>query len=108
MLSRLGYEVEWVPGGRRAIKAYQDAMAAGRSFDAVIMDLTVPGGMGGKEAVAHILELDPRARVIVSSGYSSDPVMANCRDYGFKGVIAKPYTFREIAYLLKQVMNEES
>lgn len=78
--------------GRQAIEAYKAAMVAGRGFDLVIMDLTIPGGMVGKDAVREILELDPYAKCIVSSGYASDPIMANAEAYGFKAAIEKPHT----------------
>jgi len=68
----------------------------------VIMDLTNPRGMGGKEAIGLLLELDPRARAIVSSGYSNDPVMAEYRRHGFIGVLPKPYKLEELSYAIKQ------
>jgi len=108
MLIRLGYQVECVENGEEAIKMYQEAMASGRPFDAVIMDLTIPGGMGGKEAVKQLLGLDPKAKVIASSGYSNDPLMANFSEYGFKSVIVKPYTITEIGCLLSDVLTEEN
>ena len=72
------------------------AMKAGNPYDAVIMDLTIPGGMGGKEAVKKVLEIDPQAAVIVSSGYATDPIMSEFKKYGFKAVIAKPYSVKQL------------
>jgi DNA-binding NarL/FixJ family response regulator len=70
------------------------------------MDLTIPGGMGGKDAVRNLLALDPRARVIVASGYSNDPVMAEYRSYGFRGVIAKPFTMDLLSSTLSTLLEE--
>lgn len=106
MLTKLGYEPKCVVDGREAIAAYREALSSGQPFRAVIMDLTVPGGMGGLEAVQNLLVLDPEARVLVSSGYSNDPVMAEFRDYGFKGVIKKPYVVEDLADHLSRVLNE--
>ena len=78
-------------------------MQAERPFHAVIMDLTIPGGMGGKEAVGEVLRIDPDAKIIASSGYSNDPVMSDYRHYGFCGIIAKPYRIEELGELLSQV-----
>ncbi|MFW5906255.1 MAG: response regulator, partial [Desulfobia sp.] len=78
---------------------------AGRSVDLIIMDLTIPGGMGGREAVQEILAFDPGAKVIVSSGYSNDPVMSNYRGYGFKAVIFKPYKLQELRKVIDQVLS---
>jgi len=72
------------------------------------MDLTIPGGIGGKEAIKDLLELDPQARAIVSSGYSNDPVMAEFSKYGFRGVVAKPYEIRELARVLREVIGSDS
>jgi CheY-like chemotaxis protein len=76
----------------------------GQPFDAVILDLTVPGGIGGKEAMKRLLEIDPRVKAIVSSGYSNDPVMAKFREYGFRGVIAKPYKIEELSGVLRRII----
>jgi PAS domain S-box-containing protein len=91
MLSRLGYEVQTAADGAEAVEAYLRAMESGRPFTFAIMDLTVPGGMGGLEAARAVLAIDPDARLIVSSGYSNDPIMSEYRDHGFRGVIPKPY-----------------
>jgi two-component system cell cycle sensor histidine kinase/response regulator CckA len=82
-------------------------MRSGHPIDAVIMDLTIPGGLGGKEAVRKLLELDPAAKVIVSSGYSSDPIMAEFNKYGFKSVVAKPYSIQKLAETLHDVLTHE-
>jgi len=105
MIEAIGYEVETTANGHEAINCYRDAMSAGKRFDVSIMDLTVPGGMGGKEAVRLIKELDPKAKAIVSSGYSNDPIMANHRENGFAGVLAKPYKIQDLARALELTIN---
>ncbi len=105
MLGMIGYEVTAVQDGAEALAAYRAAMDAGRRFDAVIMDLTVPGGMGGREAVAKLREIDPAVRAVVSSGYFNDPVMSDFRRHGFSGVIAKPYTVQEIGEVLGRILS---
>jgi len=104
ILGHLGFEAEAVSDGAEVIARYQESKAAGRPFDAVIMDLTVPGGLGGKEAVVRLLEIDPGAKAIVSSGYSNDPVMARFEEYGFSGVVSKPYTIKDLSETLRDVM----
>jgi DNA-binding NtrC family response regulator len=100
MLEFMGYAAAWVVNGVEAVREYRAQMEAGQGFAAVIMDLTVPGGMGGKEAVAEILAIDPQAKVFVSSGYSSDPIMIHYQDYGFVGAIAKPFDLAAMQELL--------
>ncbi|MFH7320514.1 PAS domain S-box protein [Desulfurivibrio sp. D14AmB] len=104
MISFLGYEVDPCCDGEEALAMYLEAMADGRPYDVVLMDLTIPGGMGGQEAVARLLQLDPGARVLASSGYSNDPIMAEFARYGFKGVAPKPYGIEDLADLLERVM----
>jgi len=106
IMSHLGYEVETVKDGAEMIEIYKREKEKGKPFDAVIMDLTVVGGMGGREAIKELLKIDPDAKAIVSSGYSDDPVMAGYRDYGFRGVIAKPYEIRKLREVLQSVINE--
>ena len=101
ILKRLGYDVDYAEDGREGISLYQKAMESGRPFRAVIMDLTIPGGMGGRRAVKKLLNVDPAAVVIVSSGYSDDPVLSNYREHGFSGVVAKPYTMEELGEALR-------
>ncbi|HBF42038.1 MAG TPA: hybrid sensor histidine kinase/response regulator, partial [Desulfobacteraceae bacterium] len=104
MLEVLGYEVEFAKDGAEAIEVYKKAKESLHPFDAIIVDLTVPGGMGGKETVEKLIELDPEVKAIVSSGYSTDPVMANFRQYGFGAIVTKPYSMKELAEALHRVV----
>ena len=103
MLSLLGHEVTLSRHGEEAIQFYREAMEAGEVFDIVIMDLTIPGGMGGKDTVKEILALDPTARVVVSSGYSNDPVMAKYAEYGFCAALVKPYILKELSRTINEL-----
>ena len=94
-LSRSGYEVVLAEDGDEAVQLYQKAKESDAPIDLIIMDLTIPGGMGGKDAVKEIHKIDPEAKVIVSSGYSNDPVMADFGEYGFCGAVVKPFQIRE-------------
>ncbi len=105
MLTHLGYECEAATDGNEAIARYKDAMGEGTPFDVVVMDLTIPGGMGGKEAIGALLAVDPHAKAIVSSGYA-DPVMADSSSYGFRGVVAKPYTVKELGRALDALVTD--
>lgn len=105
VLETLGYEVQGVFDGVEAITAYNVSLEAGQPYDVVIMDLTVPGRMGGKEAVGRLRKLHAEARVIVSSGYSNDPVMANCQDYGFDAKVEKPVDIGELAQTLRTLLS---
>jgi CheY-like chemotaxis protein len=100
MLEFLGFATTWVKNGADAIKEYKERQEAGQGYAAVILDLTIPGGMGGKDAIGEILAIDRQAKVFVSSGYSSDELMVNYRDYGFAGVIAKPFDLAAIQEIL--------
>jgi len=91
MIVYLGYEASLARDGEEAINIFAEAQKSGHPFDAVILDLTVPGGMGGKEAMAKLLKIDPQVKAIASSGYSDDPVMAGFHEYGFSAIIPKPY-----------------
>jgi PAS domain S-box-containing protein len=104
MLDHLGCESKGARDGGEAILMYAEAAEEGKGFDLVVMDLTIPGGMGGKEASRRILGMYPDARLIVSSGYSADPVMANYSAYGFRGVLPKPYRVEELRRVLEQVL----
>ena len=106
MLERLGYEVDSVADGREALQAYRTSLETGSLYDIVVMDLTVPGGMGGREAVAELQKVDPKARVVVSSGYANDPVVAQYADYGFCGRIPKPVSIKELADAMQKAMQD--
>ena len=95
VLEALGYTAESVVDGNQVIEKYADARKSGVPFDIVIMDLTIPGGMGGREAIQELLAIDPAIKAIVSSGYSTDPILANYLDYGFKGRLVKPFKINE-------------
>ncbi len=104
LLKRIGFAVEAAPDGGAAVDAYKRALAEGRRFDLVIMDLTVPGGMGGLDCMRELQRVDPTVRAIVSSGYSSDQVMSDHRAYGFAGMIPKPYRITDFAKVIRQVL----
>jgi PAS domain S-box-containing protein len=104
MLNKLGLETSFACNGQEAIAAYETAMQAGSPFNAVILDLTVKGGMGGKDAVRHLRDLDPEVKAIVSSGYANDPGVTHFSEYGFCGVVAKPYRFDELRQMLKTII----
>lgn len=104
VLKTFGYEVTFSGDGAEALSAYQQAVLQKRPFVLVIMDLTVPGGMGGMEMMQRLLELDPHARALVSSGYSNDPVMADYQKFGFKGVVSKPYNVLSLAEAVKKAL----
>jgi len=106
MLKELGLECVAVPDGARALEAYKAAASEGRPFEAVIMDLTIPGGMGGREAILKLREFAPGAKVLVSSGYSDDPVLTDHEKYGFDAVLGKPYRFEELAGALKGLLKK--
>ncbi len=103
-LTHLGYVVVSAHEGNEAITLYKESLKSGQPFDAVIMDLTIPGGMGGRETVTRLREIDPAVKAIVSSGYSDDPIMARFRDYGFSGVVSKPYTLKTLSETIHAVI----
>ncbi len=108
MLTRLGYEPECSRDGAEAVELYDRARASGRAFAAVLLDLTVPGGMGGEEACARLRRIDPSVKLIVSSGYSDSPVMSEFQEHGFDDVIRKPYTLAELSQVMSRVVEIRS
>jgi signal transduction histidine kinase/CheY-like chemotaxis protein len=107
LLSHAGYTVDLVNEGAEALSVYRQAQETGKRFDVVILDLTVPGGMGGKEASEKILAVDPSAKIIVSSGYANDPIMADYSKHGFSGVVPKPYKVQELSKVVHDVLQTE-
>ncbi len=104
MLENLGFEVDFAKEGEKALQKYTQAFQQGVPYVAAILDLTIPGGMGGRETLRQIKALHPEAAVIVSSGYSNDPVMARFQEFGFSGVIAKPYNLVDLSKVLSQIL----
>ena len=106
MLDHLGYEADFAGDGSQALEKFAEAKEAGRPFAAVILDLTIPGGMGGKEALEKLLKIDPHVKAIASSGYSDAPIMAGFKKYGFSEVIGKPYRVSELSKILIGVIGD--
>ncbi len=106
MIETCGYSFQSVPDGEEALRVFRQAQEKGTPFSAVILDLTIPGGLGGKEVVKELLSLDPQLRAIVVSGYSNDPVLANYEEYGFKGRVAKPFNLVDLSIVLNSVLQE--
>jgi PAS domain S-box-containing protein len=106
LLENLGYDIVLASDGEEAVRLFQTAQESGEPFDAVLMDITVPGGMGGKEAIEEILKIDPDVKAIVSSGYAKDPIMSNYKKYGFTGVVPKPYNAEEMSRELNRILAE--
>ncbi len=104
VLKRIGHESESAKDGAHAVQLYQKALQSGRPFDVVILDLTVKGGMGGKEAIRLLKEIDPNVKAIVSSGYSNDPIMTNYQAYGFCMVLPKPYNTKQLSRAIEVSM----
>lgn len=102
----LGYEVECAKEGEQTLEMYRGARGAGTLFDVVVLDLTVSSGMGGRETIEKLLDIDPSVKIIVSSGYPHDPVVVDYRRFGVKGVIIKPYNSSELEEILEKVLHE--
>ncbi len=104
-MERLGFDCDTAADGAETIRKYQEAMQGGHGYEVVLMDLTVPGGMGGREAMEQLRRIDPAVRAIVSSGYSRDPVMANYRLHGFRAVLPKPYGLEQLRKTMNDVLD---
>jgi two-component system, cell cycle sensor histidine kinase and response regulator CckA len=107
LIRELGYEVASAKDGMEAVDIYKSALHEGRRFDAVILDLTVPGGIGGVQALAKLSKIDPEVRAIVSSGYYGDPIMSDYAAHGFKAVLPKPYDIKKLSQVLAMVISPE-
>lgn len=105
MLNIMGYEAEFAKDGVEAIKKYNDAMEENRKFDIVLLDLTIPGGMGGRETMEKLLKLDPDVKGIIVSGYSTDVIISEYKKYGFKEAVLKPFRMDELSSVLKKILN---
>ena len=108
MLLELGYEVACVRDGTEALERYEKAWQSGQAFDAVIMDSTIPGGMGGKETIKKLLKIDPAAVVVISSGYSDDSIIPRYEKYGFKGMVTKPYRIEQLSQVMRDVLSADN
>jgi CheY-like chemotaxis protein len=104
LLEQMCHEVELEQDGQGAIEAYESAKGQGRPFDAVILDLTVRNGVGGKETLRELLKIDPAVKAIVMSGYANDPVVLEPERHGFKGVLAKPFDRHSLGKVLDRVL----
>ena len=102
MLKKLGCQVTATENGVETIEKYKEMMNSENPFDLVMLDLTIPGGMGGKQTIANLLEIDSKVKAIVTSGYYDDPVIALYDRYGFSDVLKKPYTFEELSRLIQK------
>ncbi|HEY3416916.1 MAG TPA: response regulator, partial [Armatimonadota bacterium] len=107
ILETSGYETIAVNDGHAALAQYREAMSANRPFDIVIADLTIPGGMGGKETISQLRALDPAVCAIVTSGYSNDPVMADYTTFGFQGMLVKPFKVDDLRVLVEHILTAE-
>jgi PAS domain S-box-containing protein len=106
LLQHLGYTVETAIDGKEALDLYKKGLESGQKHTVVIMDLTIPGGMGGKETIRELKKIDPDAKTIVSSGYATDPILSNFKEYGFDAMLPKPYEVEELAKILHKVIHQ--
>jgi len=106
MLKKIGYLVDFCKDGSVVIELYKKAKESGEPYDVVILDLTIPGGMSGKEAIKELIDIDPQVKAIASSGYSNSQIMSHYKKYGFSGVIAKPYRVEDLNDLLQGLLKK--
>jgi len=105
-LGKIGFDVESAGDGKDAVQRFREADQAGEPFDLVILDLSVPGGMGGEETLRRLQEMDPHVKAIITSGYPDSPVVVDYERYGFRGVMVKPYTIQELNTTLRSVFDK--
>jgi len=105
ILDHLGYQVATAVNGEQVLEMYSSALQKNTPFDIVILDLTIPGGLGGKETIKKLIEIDPSITAIVSSGYANDPIMGNYKQYGFANVVPKPYRIEDLSEALKSLLH---
>jgi CheY-like chemotaxis protein len=107
VLKFLDYDVMFARDGLAAIDLYKKERAAGVPFDVVILDLSVPSGLGGKETIKQLKKLDPDVKAVVSSGFTDDPAVLDFSDYGFDEKLTKPYKIHDLKNILEQVMRKQ-
>ncbi|MBN1550488.1 PAS domain S-box protein, partial [bacterium] len=107
MLNELGFQVDIAADGLQAIEKYKQKMKMKTPYDCVIIDLTIPGGMGGAEAMKHLLKIDPKVTALVSSGYSNDPILSNYQEYGFKAYLSKPFDINDMRSILEKIITSD-
>ena len=100
LLGELGYDVTTTAAGEEAVEIYTSELTSKHPIDVVILDLTVPTGMGGAETIKHLHAVDPQVKAVVSSGYANDPVLAQYRDYGFQGILVKPFRPEDLSQVM--------
>ena len=108
LLGTLGYEVTAVPDGTQALESYERAMRRGENFQAVILDATIRGGMGGLATIERLRHLDPNVIAIICSGYSNEAALAEFLSYGFRGALPKPFSRHELAHVLESALKPTS
>jgi CheY-like chemotaxis protein len=108
MLEALGYTAECTDNGAEAVELYRKRKEEGTPFAVVILDLTIPGGIGGKEAIASLRNIEPGVKAVVASGYSTDPVMGSYREHGFSAVLSKPFQVQEMSRVLQELRGAAS
>jgi CheY-like chemotaxis protein len=106
VLKFLGYEVMFAREGQAAIEIYKQEKNAGAPFDLVVLDLSVPDGMGGKDAIGGLRAFDPEVKAVVSTGYSNDPAVLDFASYGFSGKLTKPYKINDLKIVLEQLIKK--
>ena len=107
-LRLFGYEVLGCTDGNEAVELYKKAIDEGKPFNIVVLDLTIPGGMGGEDTLKKLREINSKVKAIVSSGYSEDPVMSEYRKYGFNAIVSKPYKYEDLCETIRKVLEEDS
>jgi CheY-like chemotaxis protein len=107
-LTQFGYEVTAAHDGQAAIDLFSEALTSDENFDVILLDLTIPGGMGGKETIQHLQRLDPHVKAIVTSGYSDDPIMSDFQAYGFQGILVKPYKIFDLAKTIESLCSSSN
>jgi two-component system cell cycle sensor histidine kinase/response regulator CckA len=104
ILRHYGYEAVWAANGEGAIALYENGIGLEKRFDLVVLDLTIPGGMGARETIRRLREIDPEVRAIATSGYSGDPLLVEFKKHGFKGALSKPFRIEDLAEAVAEIL----